>query len=54
MVEFEKRKMEIPNIKEIFDLIKKGATLEAQQKIVELKENMISLQEENIKLKEKV
>ncbi len=43
--------MEIPNIKEIFELIKKGATIEAQQKIIELKETIISLQEENLKLK---
>ena len=44
--------MEIPNIKEILELVKRGATLEAQQKIVELKESMISLQEENLKLRE--
>jgi Zn finger protein HypA/HybF involved in hydrogenase expression len=43
--------MAIPNIKEIFELIKKGATIEAQQKIVELRETVISLQEENINLK---
>jgi predicted RNA-binding Zn-ribbon protein involved in translation (DUF1610 family) len=43
--------MAIPNIKEIFELIKKGATLEAQQKITELKEALISQQEENIELK---
>lgn len=43
--------MEIPNIKEIFELIKKGATIEAQQKIMELKETVISLQEENLELK---
>jgi Zn finger protein HypA/HybF involved in hydrogenase expression len=43
--------MAIPNIKEIFELIKKGATLEAQQKIIELKETAISLQEENLELK---
>ena len=41
----------IPNIKEIFELIKKGATLEAQQKIIELKETVISLQEESLELK---
>ncbi len=43
--------MAIPNVKEIFELIKKGATLEAQQKISELKETVISLQEENLELK---
>ena len=44
--------MAIPNIKDIFELVKKGATIEAQQMIMELKENIISLQEENLKLKE--
>ena len=44
--------MDIPNIKEIFELIKRGATIEAQQRIIELKENMISLQEDNLKLRE--
>jgi Zn finger protein HypA/HybF involved in hydrogenase expression len=43
--------MNIPNIKEIFELIKKGATLEAQQKIIELREALISQQEENVELK---
>jgi DNA-directed RNA polymerase subunit RPC12/RpoP len=43
--------MDIPNIKEIFELMKKGATLEAQQKIMELKETVLSLQEENLELK---
>jgi len=43
--------MDIPNIKDIFELIKKSATLEAQQKITELREIMFALQEENLELK---
>jgi regulator of replication initiation timing len=47
--------MDIQNIKESFgiilELIKKGATIEAQQKIIELKEIVISLQEENFGLR---
>jgi regulator of replication initiation timing len=47
--------MDIQNIKEAFgiilELLKKGATLEAQQKIIELKETVISLQEENFRLR---
>jgi len=37
----------LPSAKDIFDLIKKGATLEAQEKIMELREICIKLQEEN-------
>ena len=44
----------IPNYKEIIDLIKKGATIEAQEKIMELRETMIELQQENIELQQKV
>lgn len=47
--------MDISNIKETFalikELIKKGATLEEQQKIMQLEKEVFSLQEENIKLK---
>jgi regulator of replication initiation timing len=47
--------MDIQNIKEVFGIIlkllKKGATLEAQQKIIELEETVISLQEENFRLR---
>jgi Zn finger protein HypA/HybF involved in hydrogenase expression len=41
----------IPKYSEITDLIKKGATLEAQEKIMELREAALYLQEENIELK---
>jgi len=47
--------MDIKNIKGIFELIieliKKGATIEAQQKIIELEGAVISLLEENLKLR---
>jgi len=44
----------IPTYKEIIELIKKGATIEAQEKIMELRESAIELQSENIELKQKV
>jgi len=44
----------IPRYKEIVDLIKKGSTLEAQEKIIELRESALELQEENQQLKIRV
>lgn len=41
----------LPKYTEITDLLKKGATLEAQEKIMELREFALQLQEENIELK---
>jgi len=46
--------MALPGYKEIIDLLKKGATLEAQEKIMELREASISLQEENFNLREEL
>jgi len=46
--------LSLPNYKDIIDLIKKGATLEAQQKIMQLREAAIDLQEENLVLKQRV
>ena len=46
--------MVLPRYKEITDLIKKGATIEAQEKIMELREAALALEEENIELKNKV
>lgn len=40
-----------PDFNEIKDLIKKGATLEAQEKIMELRVLIVNLQQENISLK---
>jgi hypothetical protein len=41
----------IPSYKDIVELIKKGATVEAQEKIMELREGALELQEENVVLK---
>jgi len=46
--------MAIPSYTDIKDLVKKGLTIEAQEKIMELREAAITLQEENIALKERV
>lgn len=44
----------IPKYKEIVDLIKKGATIEAQEKIMELKEFVLDLQEDNLALRKRI
>ncbi|EKT4489551.1 hypothetical protein [Shewanella algae] len=44
----------LPRYKDIAELVKKGATVEAQEKIMELREAALELQEENLELKEKV
>jgi len=46
--------MSLPTYKEIIDLVKKGATFEAQEKIMALREAALELQEENLDLKEEV
>jgi hypothetical protein len=46
--------MALPSYKEIIDLLKKGATVEAQEQIMELREAALALQEENLSLREKV
>lgn len=46
--------MALPSYKDIVDLLKKGATIEAQEKIMELRESALELQEENINLKHQV
>ena len=46
--------MAIPSYTDIKDLVKKGLTIEAQEKIIELREAALALQEENLKLKERV
>lgn len=43
-----------PNYKEILDLIKKGATVQAQEEIMKFREVALTLQEENTKLREKI
>ena len=44
----------IPKYNEIIELVKKGATLEAQEKIMALREAALELQEDNIELKKKI
>lgn len=44
----------LPKYSDIVDLIKKGATVEAQEKIMELREGALELQEENFALKSKI
>jgi hypothetical protein len=44
----------LPRYKDIADLVKKGATVEAQEKIMELREAALELQEENLELKEQL
>jgi ribosomal protein L37AE/L43A len=43
-----------PNYKEIVELVKKGSTLEAQEKILELRSAVLGIEEENIALKKQV
>lgn len=44
----------LPSYSEIVALLKKGATLEAQERIMELREKALELQEENLELRSKV
>lgn len=46
--------MKLPSYKEILELLKKGATLDAQEKIMQLREASLELQEENIALRERI
>ena len=44
----------LPGYKEIMDLLKKGLTLEAQEKIMELREACVELEDENHELKKRL
>jgi hypothetical protein len=44
----------IPDYKDIAELLKRGLTIEAQEKIMELRVGALGLQEENLKLREQV
>ena len=46
--------MSLPTYKDIVDLIKKGATVEAQERIMELREAVIELKDENSSLHQRV
>ena len=42
------------SVKDVTDLFKKGATIEAQEKIMELRQAALDLQEENIALRQQL
>lgn len=44
----------LPSYKDIIELLKKGSSIEAQEKIMELREGAIALQEEVFELRQKV
>lgn len=44
----------MPNYRDIVDLIKKGSTIEAQEKIMDLREIALGLQEENLALRDEI
>src|SRR2546428_2974752 len=44
----------LPSYNQIAELIKKGATLEAQERIMELRAAALSLEEENLRLSKEV
>lgn len=46
--------MALPNYKDIIELVKTGATIEAQEKIMELRQSAMDAQEENIGLRQRV
>lgn len=46
--------MALPSYKDILELIKAGATIEAQEKIMELRQAALSTQEDNIQLRSRV
>lgn len=46
--------MPLPDFNNIVDLIKKGATVEAQEKIMALRTDVLALQDENLALKRRV
>lgn len=46
--------MALPTFKDIAELFEKGATLEAQHRIIELHEACLAAREENIKLREQI
>jgi hypothetical protein len=46
--------MPIPSYKDIYELVKAGATIEAQEKIMELRQAAMDAQEENLGLRRRV
>lgn len=46
--------MALPSYKDIFELLKAGATIEAQERIMELRQAALSIQEDNTQLRNRV
>ena len=46
--------MALPSYKDIVELLKAGATIEAQEKIMELRQAALTIQEDNIQLRNRV
>jgi ribosomal protein L37E len=46
--------MGLPSYKDIVELVKTGATIEAQERIMELRQAALDLQEENMRLRNRV
>jgi hypothetical protein len=44
----------IDTAKDIYELAKKGATIELQERLIELREQCLTLQEENLRLRERL
>jgi hypothetical protein len=44
----------MPSFREVFDLIKKTATFEAQQQLIDLQEEHLATREENVRLREEI
>ena len=44
----------VPSYRQLVELLKDGMTPEAQEKIMELRQTMLALQEENLQLRERV
>jgi hypothetical protein len=44
----------LPNYKDIYELVKTGATIEAQEKIMELRQAAMDAQEDNIALRNRI
>lgn len=46
--------MALPTYRDIVELMKKGATVEAQEQIMELREGALALQEENFQFRDRI
>jgi len=44
----------VENAKDIYELVKKGATIELQEKLMQFREEAMDLQEENLKLRNRI